>query len=206
MLYISVRKFSAATAVYLAGMKRNRFFLSLAALLAAPATAVIVAAKNTSRTLKGFVVKDGDGRAGRRYRMKGVTLNLLDPKITAGDTGGQMAVFQQTGLTPNGGPPLHLHHYQDEWFYIIEGDYCFEVGGERYSLGAGDTIFLPRKVPHAIIQLSEKGKVIVCYQPAGKIEAFFAQTDKWEHPPTPQEVAQLFAACDMKVTGAPLKP
>ena len=69
---------------------------------------------------------------------------------------------------------------------------------------SGDTIFLPRKVQHAFIQLTEKGKMIVSYLPSGKMEAFFKITDKWASPPTKEEIAKVFADHDMKVVGGPL--
>lgn len=158
------------------------------------------------RTGKGFVVKSGDARFGVHYKMKGVTQNTLDIKISGTDTEADLAVFEQTGLTPNGGPPLHIHPFQDEWFYVIEGDYKFQVGDEQFDLHAGDTIFLPRNVQHAFIQLTEKGKMIVSYLPAGKMEAFFQVTDQWTTPPSKEEIAKVFAEHDMTVVGAPLKP
>jgi oxalate decarboxylase/phosphoglucose isomerase-like protein (cupin superfamily) len=75
------------------------------------------------RTSKGFKVKSKETRCGRHLTMKGVTYNTLDIKISSKDTGGDLAVFVQTGHTLNGGPPLHVHPYQDEWFYVIEGKY-----------------------------------------------------------------------------------
>ncbi|MBL0098510.1 MAG: cupin domain-containing protein [Bacteroidetes bacterium] len=137
--------------------------------------------------------------------MKGVTLNTLDIKISGSDTENDLAVFEQRGLTPNGGPPLHIHFFQDEWFYIIEGEYLFQVGDEKFQMKAGDTVFLPRNVQHAFIQLTEKGKMIVSYLPAGKMEAFFKVTDQWATPQTMEEIAKVFADHDMKVVGAPLK-
>ena len=156
------------------------------------------------RTKEGFVVKSGDARYGDHYKMKGVTLNTLDIKISTNDTGGDLAVFEQTGLTPNGGPPLHIHPYQDEWFYVIEGEYRFQVGEDKYSLNVGDTIFLPRNVKHAFIQLSEKGKMIVSYLPAGKMESFFKVTDSWKSPPKREEINKVFEDHDMKIVGPPL--
>ena len=64
---------------------------------------------------KAFKVSAGEARFGEHYKMKGVTLNTLDIKISCSDTGGDIAVFEQTGLTPKGGPPLHIHPFQDEW-------------------------------------------------------------------------------------------
>lgn len=156
------------------------------------------------RTDKGFKVESGEARFGIHYKMKGVTSNTLDIKISGKDTDGDLAVFEQTGLTPNGGPPLHIHPNQDEWFYVIEGNYRFQVGDDIHQMKAGDTIFLPRNVPHAFIQLTEKGKMIVSYLPAGKMEAFFEVTNQWTSPPSKEEVGKVFADHEMQVVGAPL--
>jgi len=155
-------------------------------------------------TNKGFKVNAGEARFGKHFRMKGVTLNTLDIKISTEDTDGQLAVFEQTGHTPNGGPPLHIHPFQDEWFYVIEGNYLFQVGEEKYEMKAGDTIFLPRNIQHAFIQLTNQAKVIVSYQPAGKMEAFFKATDQWTSPPLKEEIEKVFMDHDMKVVGPPL--
>lgn len=157
------------------------------------------------RTDKGFKVEAGHARFGKHYKMKGVTSNTLDIKISGDDTDGDLAVFEQTGLTPNGGPPLHIHPYQDEWFFVIEGEYLFQVGEDRYRLKAGDTIFLPRAIQHAFVQLTERGKMIVSYLPAGKMEAFFKVTDAWASPPTAEEIAEVFQQHDMIVVGQPLR-
>jgi len=181
-------------------MKRGRFLLTLLAIVP-----VITSAKMGSgimkRTVKGFKVNSGEARFGNHYKMKGVTNNVLDIKISSEDTDGDLAVFEQNGFTPNGGPPLHIHLYQDEFFYIVEGEYLFQVGEEKYRLKQGDTIFLPRNVPHAFVQLSESGKVIVSYMPAGKMEDFFKTTDAWTTPPGLQEIEKVFEDHDMKVVG-----
>ncbi len=158
-----------------------------------------------TRTNKGFKVSSGEARFGTHYKMKGVTLNVLDIKISSKDTDGDLAVFEQNGFTPKGGPPLHIHLYQDEYFYIIEGEYLFQVGDEKYEMKSGDTIFLPRNIQHAFVQLTEKGKVIVSYMPAGKMEDFFKTTDSWTSPPTQREIEKAFEDHDMRVVGPSLK-
>lgn len=70
---------------------------------------------------------------------------------------------------------------------------------------AGDTIFLPRNVQHAFVQLSEEEKVIVSYLPAGKMEDFFAVTDKWTSTPSKEEICKVFAEHGMQVVGEALK-
>jgi quercetin dioxygenase-like cupin family protein len=185
-------------------MKRNRFILSALAIF--PLTAL---SKTTfqpgERNTTGFKVGSGEARFGEHFKMKGVTLNVLDNKISSKDTGGELAVFVQTGFTPHGGPPLHIHPFQDEFFYILEGEYLFQVGEEKYHMKAGDTIFLPRNVKHAFIQLTEKAQVIVSYSPAGKMEEFFRKTDSWTTPPTQQEIIRVFGDHDMNVVGPPLR-
>ncbi len=184
-------------------MKRRKFILVTLALYPLTLIAKLIPA-NMTRTGKGFKVISGEARFGVHYKMKGVTLNTLDIKISGKDTENDLAVFEQTGLTPKGGPPLHIHPNQDEWFYIIEGDYLFQVGEDKYQLKTGDTIFLPRNVQHAFVQLTDKGKVIVSYLPAGKMEEFFAVTDKWASPPTKEEIVKVFEDHDMRVVGLPL--
>jgi quercetin dioxygenase-like cupin family protein len=157
------------------------------------------------RTNNGFKVNEGDARFGEHFKMKGITLNNLDIKISASDTDNDLLVFEQTGLTPNGGPPLHIHPFQDEWFYVIEGEYLFQVGDVKYQMKSGDTIFLPRNVQHAFLQLTERGKMLVSYLPVGKMEAFFKVTDKWTSVPTKEEINKTFADHDMVVVGPPLK-
>jgi len=181
-----------------------KILLSILAFFPALALAGI-RSKFISRTKKGFKVDAGEARFGKHFNMKGVTLNRLDIKISGKDTENDVAVFEQTGLTPKGGPPLHIHPFQDEWFHVIEGKYVFQVGDEKFSLNTGDTIFLPRNVQHAFIQLTEKGRMIVTYLPAGKMEAFFEATDQWTTPPSKEEIAKVFADHDMKIVGSPLK-
>jgi quercetin dioxygenase-like cupin family protein len=156
------------------------------------------------RTDKGFIVKSDEARFGDRLKMKGVTLNILDLKISSADTNGDVAVFVQTGKTPKGGPPLHVHLHQDEWFHVLEGDYKFQVGDDIHLLSVGDTIFLPRNVQHAFVQLTDKGKMLVTYMPAGKMESFFKVTDKWTSPLTKEEITKALEDHDMKITGPPL--
>lgn len=160
-----------------------------------------LSALKETRAKKGFKVNSGDARYGKHFKMKGITLNNLDLKISSDDTDGELAVFEQTGYTPNGGPPLHIHPNQDEWFYVVEGVYLFQIGEDKYTMKAGDTIFLPRNVQHAFIQLTEKAKTIVSYLPAGKMEDFFRLTDSWLTAPSKEEVINAFKDHDMKVVG-----
>lgn len=185
-------------------MKRQQF---LSLLLTALPAGVFAKLKSLTRmrTAQPFIVKSGEARFGTHYTMKGVTLNTLDIKISGKDTNQELAVLEQTGHTPNGGPPLHIHIDQDEWFFVTEGEYLFQCDQQKFHLKAGDTIFLPRNLPHAFVQLTEKARTLVSYMPAGKMEDFFVVTDQWQTPPSQQEIAKVFEEHGMKVVGPPLK-
>ncbi len=185
-------------------MKRGNFILTALALFPL-STFAQMGTRIKEGTKKGFKVSSGEARYGAHYKMKGVTLNVLDIKISSEDTDGNLAVFEQNGFTPKGGPPLHIHLYQDEFFYILEGEYLFQVGDTKYQMKSGDTIFLPRNVQHAFVQLTETGKVIVSYMPAGKMEDFFKVTDSWSSPPTMEQIETAFEDHDMRIVGPVLK-
>ena len=126
-------------------------------------------------------------------QLKGVNSNIIDVKVSGSDTDGDLAIFEQTSLSPGKGTPLHIHNAQDEIFYIIEGSYKFKVGDETYKMTKGDSIFLPRQVAHAWTQVSEKGRMTVIMQPAGKLENFFITMAGLDHDPSQQEIAKIFA-------------
>ena len=186
-------------------MKRNKFIVSMLAVTAVSITAKSSNEKPNSRTDKGFKVKAGQGRIHGHIKLKGVNSNILDIKISGKDTDGGFAIFEQTSISQGRGTPLHVHHFQDESFYVIEGEYYFQVGNDKFKMYAGETIFLPKKVPHAWTQVSEKGKMTVTFQPAGKMEDFFITVSSLDHEPTQKEMAQIFIDNEMEVVGPPLK-
>ncbi len=186
-------------------MKRNKFILSLITLAAAPTFLFSQIQKGLHGMNKGFKINSGEGRIHGHIKLKGVNANILDVKISGSDTEGELAVFEQTSLSQGKGTPLHIHNSQDEIFYVLEGAYYFQLGDEKFNLAVGDSIFLPRKVAHAWTQVSEKGKMTVILQPAGKLENFFVTMSQLDHEPTQTEIAKIFADNDMQVVGPPLK-
>jgi quercetin dioxygenase-like cupin family protein len=154
----------------------------------------------------GFSIKSGDSRIGKQLVMRGLGLMAQDLKISSKDTDGTMLVVEISGHAPMTGPPLHIHPYQDEVIYIVEGLYQVQVGKERYPSNPGDTVFLPKAVPHAFLQLTGTGKMIVTFSPAGKMEDFFKAADLLTSPlKSDEEIVNFFATYDMKVVGPPLK-
>ena len=72
---------------------------------------------------------------------------LAEIKVTADDTGGLLSIIEITE-PPNAAAPLHVHHREDESFWILEGDVTFEVGDTTIAATAGDFAFGPRGIPH----------------------------------------------------------
>jgi len=186
-------------------MKRNQFIASFLTIAVAPFLLLSQKQKLLPKNAKGFVVKGGEGRKYGHIVLQGINANILDMKISGNDTNGDLAMFEQISLTQRRGAPLHIHHFQDEVFYVLEGAYYFQVGNEKYKLNRGDSIFLPRKVPHSWVQASEKGKLTVIFQPAGKMENFFLAVSALDHEPTSQEIDKIFSDHEMQVVGPPLQ-
>ena len=68
-------------------------------------------------------------------------------KTTAAETGGQLTIIEVTN-PPGFEAPLHVHHRDDEGFWILEGSATFEVGDRTIEARAGDYLFGPRDIPH----------------------------------------------------------
>ncbi|NTS42162.1 cupin domain-containing protein [Flavisolibacter sp. BT320] len=154
-------------------MKRNAFLKACLATGAVMASSLNLWAftRTKNRTGKGIWVAAGKDRF-----EKPITLFEGDSfytKVATGDTDGDLYVFEST-RKKEGGPSFHLHFEQDEFWYVIQGEFLFKVGEETFTAKAGDIVFGPRKVPHAFAKLGEgEGKLLMLFQPAGKMEAMF---------------------------------
>jgi mannose-6-phosphate isomerase-like protein (cupin superfamily) len=183
-------------------MKR-RLFLQLPLV----ASALIAEAKNPEkdRPNKGFKVAANKDRYMEEMLIMG---GKFDCKVSAKDTDGDLLIYD-TFRDSKGGPALHLHHTQDEWFYVVKGDFIVKVGEETFNLTAGDTAFAPRTVPHAFAKTSEgEGQMLVLFQPAGSMEDFFKQMAKIgkDIPKNmEQTMKELFETHGMKIVGPALK-
>jgi mannose-6-phosphate isomerase-like protein (cupin superfamily) len=70
----------------------------------------------------------------------------FDCKVSGKDTDGDLCIYD-TVRQEKGGPAYHIHHSQDEWFYIIKGEFIIKVGDDLFNLKAGDSAFAPRTIP-----------------------------------------------------------
>jgi quercetin dioxygenase-like cupin family protein len=74
---------------------------------------------------------------------------LIWVKATSQQTGGTLALIDQI-VPPGAGSPWHLHHNEDESFYVVDGEVLFIIGEEqkRITAGPGTFVFGPRGIPH----------------------------------------------------------
>ena len=127
----------------------------------------------------------------------------FDCKVSAKDTGGNLCVYD-TIRTRKGGPPLHCHHNQDEWFFVRDGEFLFQIGEDKFRLKAGDSILGPAKVPHAFANISNTGVLMIVFQPAGTMEQFFLDGSRLTNP-SQDDLQALYRAHGMEIVGPPLR-
>lgn len=79
----------------------------------------------TSAKGKVCVAKPGESR----FAFASATQAKLSPcKLTSEDSGGTLSTFELSAL-PQSGPMRHVHHREDEWYYVLSGEFLFKAGG-----------------------------------------------------------------------------
>ena len=153
---------------------------------------------------KVAVAKPGESR----FAFSTAQQSHLSPcKLTSEDSGGLSTAFELSAL-PQSGPSLHIHHREDEWYYVLSGEFLFKAGGESHTLPAGGSIWLPRGTPHVWANMStaEAKLILVCYP--GGFEKFFeemgSQMEKADSASAEDKMKQVMAKYDMELLGPPL--
>ncbi len=128
---------------------------------------------------KGFKVEAGKDRFNESLNFLGARFDL---KVSGKDTNGAICVYETTRFEKRG-PLLHMHPDLDEWFYVLDGEFKFQVGEEIFRLKAGDSLFGPRGVAHTFVKTSEgPARLLLHHQPAGMMEQSFIEGSKMKNP------------------------
>ena len=134
---------------------------------------------------RAFGLKEGEGAA--RWWGGG----LVTAKATGKETGGLYTILEV--LEPHGAAaPLHVHHNEDEAFYVLEGEMTFYVGEETFKAGPSSFLFGPKDVPHAYTVDSGPARLLFVLSPAGFegfIEAVSVPAQTRTLPPPQSEVS-----------------
>lgn len=148
-----------------------------------------------------YVLREDEARANQIYTLLGMDKFL---KVSGNDTNGQFSLFFGY-YAQHDSAPLHIHYKEDETFYVLEGEVLFQVGDERHTLRAGDTVFLPRNIPHTYLVLSEQAKMLFMTTPGGISEGFFSEIVQLRPPFAPAAVEPLLQKYSQAWVGPPLK-
>ena len=147
------------------------------------------------------VVRRAQSRSGEPLQIYG---DLMYVKLGGSETGGRYSLIEDVS-PPGGGTPLHVHHREDEGFYVLEGEYLFEADGERFEARTGDFVFVPRHIPHRFRNIGNTpGTILLTLEPAG-LEDFFVELAAIAGPPDPAKVAPLFEKYGLELLGPPLQ-
>lgn len=143
--------------------------------------------------------------AGEGLRLQSGPGRDLIFKATGEETGGAFDFFI-VEVAPRGGPPLHVHHKQEEAIHVLRGRYKVRVGDDVFYCEESGFAYLPSKVPHAFLNLTDQeGEIIVVYTPGGG-HRFYQEfgpasrsgiTDR-------AALAAIFERHDMTLLGPPL--
>jgi quercetin dioxygenase-like cupin family protein len=130
-------------------------------------------------------------------------LNALHILLAKSETNGDAYSLIHLTAPPGFTTPYHLHHEEDEAFYVLEGEITAICDGKKTVLGAGGYIFLPRGVPHGFRSSSAKDSRILIHAipggPVGFVGMMLEMSVPVKNhvlpPPTAPDLQRLQALC-----------
>jgi quercetin dioxygenase-like cupin family protein len=150
---------------------------------------------NEAQALEPLAVRKAEGEARWWFGA------LAEIKASAADTAGQMTIVEVTE-PPGAEAPLHVHHRDDEAFWVLEGEVTFEVGDATIQASAGDYVFGPRDIPHRFTVGDQGCRMLFILVPGGIEDVIRATSEPApsrtlapppEAEPTPEEIEGLKA-------------
>lgn len=122
---------------------------------------------------------------------------LMNIKVSGADTGGAFALVDHLA-DPGVESPYHRHHNEEELFYVLDGEvtcYYGDDGEASVRAGPGETVYLPRNVPHGFrIGGDDPCRMLVLVAPAGVEELWMEAGEpalELTTPPPPEEPPDL---------------
>lgn len=159
-------------------MKRRNFIAT--ALLSLPvfslANLLSETKKKTFRNTKPYHLKSNESR----FFGKNTSADNLYGRcvVSSVDTDSQLYISADSQLTNReiGGPGLHIHYQGDEIFFVAKGEFLFQIEKEIFLGKEGDTVFVPRGVPHTFANhiANNTGNLVIIHQPISEsLEKFY---------------------------------
>jgi len=89
-------------------------------------------------------------------------------RATADTTNGAFGLIEHPMMPPGFGSPYHVHHREDESFYVLQGRVAFVCDGKWLTAGPGDFVFGPRNIPHGFkVTGTTPAQMLVLVSPGG---------------------------------------
>jgi quercetin 2,3-dioxygenase len=149
-------------------------------------------------TVAGFVVLP-DG-APRFSGPQGREADITELVATRDQTGGSLGLFRQT-IAPKSGPPTHVHQTEDEFFYVVSGEFKVKLGERVLNAPAQSVLFVPRGTAHTFENVgTEPGVLLVGVTPGG-FEKMFEERQGVDA----ETNRALMKTHNMEVVGPPLR-
>jgi mannose-6-phosphate isomerase-like protein (cupin superfamily) len=115
----------------------------------------------TATTAAALMMGPGEGQA------IWFLTNRMTIKATAESTGGAFGLVESM-IAPGFSPPLHVHHREDESFWVLEGELTMQCGDKSFRAGPGSFVFLPRDVPHSfVVEGDTPARMLTLLTPGG---------------------------------------
>ena len=135
-------------------------------------------------------------------------------KIGGAETNGQFGLLEIT-VRAGDGSPWHVHPEEDEWFYVLEGEFTVFVGDRRFTLTPGSFAFGPKGVPHTFYGETDGARALIGFQPfhfegflheVGEPTAERVLPPPLEAPPDMARLVAIAARNGMEILGPPGPP
>jgi mannose-6-phosphate isomerase-like protein (cupin superfamily) len=132
-------------------------------------------------------------------------------RATGASTGGAYALWE-TVAPPGDSPPLHVHHREEESFFVLEGMLTFRCGERTFSATPGSFVLLPRAVPHTFLVHGPGNARVIGLMTPGGGEQFFVAGGRPaagdglppKSPPDLELLRRAFAKYGQEIVGPPL--
>jgi mannose-6-phosphate isomerase-like protein (cupin superfamily) len=129
----------------------------------------------------------------KEFVLAGVVMKRL---LSGEQTAGQFCLLENRS-DGNTKTPIHVHARDDETLYVIEGELTAVIDSQPRRLTAGESIFLPRGIPHQLMNMSGRRCRYILIGTPALFDRFLEQgghelqPDEVLGPPTPEEIERL---------------
>jgi len=139
-------------------------------------------------------------RAARFSGPQGREADVTEILATREQTGGAFGLFRQT-IPPKSGPPTHIHGAEDEFFYVVSGEFNFKLGDRIMSAPARSIVFVPRGTVHTFQNVGAEPDVVLVGVTPGSFERMFEERQGADA----ETNRTLMKMHNMEVVGPPIR-